>query len=69
MSSLMQMLMNVPLVLTTVIPMLCVPIQLGASIVHACQVMLEMESLVLVRLHVNYVVSTFAKLNYWCTCM
>ena len=63
MSSLMQMSTNVPLVLTTVIPMLYVPIQLGASIVHAYQVMLKMESFVLVRLHLNYVVSAFAKLN------
>ena len=40
---------SVPLVLTTVMPTLYVPILLGVSLVDAGQAMLEMVSLVLVR--------------------
>ena len=58
-----QISMSVPLVLTTVMPTLYVPILLGASIVRAGLVTLEMESLVLVRLH-NCVVSPIPKLMY-----
>ena len=42
--------MSVPLVLTTVMPMLCAPILSGASLVHVKPVMKEMEQRAMVTL-------------------